>query len=126
MRRRNVSKGRKVIGILLIVAIALTVFSFIVMQLWNNILTPVLHVQPVNFWQALGIFVLSKILFGGFRGGWGGPRNQWRRRMYENWENMTPEQREKFREQWRNRCGGNWRNSPRQETRGHQEKAGAE
>ena len=47
--------------------------SFIVMALWNNILVPVLHVSIIDFWQALGIFALSKILFGGFPGrpGWG-------------------------------------------------------
>ncbi len=28
------------------------------------------------------------------------------RRMDERWEQMTPEEREKFRQSWRSRCGG--------------------
>ena len=50
----------------------------------------------VSYWQAMGILVLSKILFGGFRGR-PGPPWYWRRRMMERWEKMTPEEREKFR-----------------------------
>jgi len=40
--------------------------------------------------QALGLLVLSKIFFGGFRGG--GPRNQWKGKMKERWMNMKPEE----------------------------------
>jgi hypothetical protein len=48
--------------------------------------------------------VLSKILFGGFRSySGGGPR--WRRRMMERWEQMTPEEREKFKRGMRHGCG---------------------
>jgi len=42
---------------------------------------------------------LSKILFGGFRGG-----PPWRHRMMERWAQMTPEEREKFRAGMRGRC----------------------
>jgi hypothetical protein len=45
--------------------------------------------QLINFWQAVGILVLSKILFGGFRGR-PGPHMYWRRRMMERWDQMTP------------------------------------
>ncbi|MDQ6842846.1 MAG: hypothetical protein M3Z92_00640, partial [Bacteroidota bacterium] len=79
---------------------AIVLFSAIVMALWNGILPAVLGVKPVSFLQALGILVLSKILFGGFgrRGGWrGGRGNQWRRNMQQKWADMTPEEREKFK-----------------------------
>jgi hypothetical protein len=63
--------------------------------------------QPISFAQALGILVLSKILFGGFRGGRpGGGHGGWRHRMTERWESMTPEEREKFQQGMRGRCGG--------------------
>lgn len=81
-----------------------TVFSFIVMRLWNWLTPALFGWHMITFWQALGILILSKILFGGFRGGahggWGG-----RRRMMERWDQMTPEEREKFRETMRGRCG---------------------
>jgi len=79
-------------------------FSFIVMSLWNAILPPVLHVSAITFSQALGILILSKILFGGFHGGWRG-RSGRMRYMQEKLAAMTPEEREKFKADLRNRCG---------------------
>jgi hypothetical protein len=84
--------------------------GLIIMALWNNILVAVLHVSVINFWQALGLFALSRILFGGFPGkpGWG--RNRFRRRemeeMRNKWFNMSPEEKQNFKQNWRNRCGG--------------------
>jgi hypothetical protein len=71
-------------------------FSWLVMRLWNWLAPDVFGGHRISFWQAVGLFLLSKILFGGFRGGWG-HRGQWGRNMKERWEQMTPEQREKFR-----------------------------
>ncbi|HTQ64697.1 MAG TPA: hypothetical protein VMI12_07860 [Puia sp.] len=102
-------RGRIFARIFFFVIIFLAAFSFIVMALWNNVLADVVHVSKINFWQALGILVLAKILFGGFHGfrgkSWGG-RNQMRMRMREKWMTMTVEEREKFKQEWKNRCGG--------------------
>jgi hypothetical protein len=94
----------KILKILVFVTLAVTVFSFVVMKLWNWLTPELFGWHTINFWQALGILVLSKILFGGFRGrpGFGG---HWRQRMMERWEQMTPEEREKFKEGMRGRCG---------------------
>lgn len=85
--------------------LAATLFTFVVRGLWNWLMPGLFGWHLITFWQALGILILSKILFGGFRGrpGWGG---QWRARMFERWEKMTPEEREKFREGLRYGCGG--------------------
>jgi len=97
--------------------VALIVFSAIVMALWNAILPDVTGVKAITFKQAMGILVLSKILFAGFggRGGWGrGRQNEWRNRMQEKLGSMTTEEREKFRAEWKNRCGGRgWRTDRR-------------
>ena len=85
-----------------IAVVAVAVFSFVVMSLWNWILPSVTGWHAITYWQALGLLILSKILFGGFRGG---PGWHWRRRMFERWEKMTAEEREKFREGMRGRCG---------------------
>jgi hypothetical protein len=75
------------------------------MSLWNAILPAVIHVGVITFWQALGILLLSKILFGGFHGGgWRGGRERWKHGMKEKWTNMTPEEREKFKNDWSSRC----------------------
>ena len=80
------------------------IFGEIVMHL-RNWLTPTLFGwRQITFWQALGLLVLCRILFGGF-GHHGKGRNS-RRRMAENWERMTPEEREKIRQNMRSRCGG--------------------
>ena len=56
------------------------VFSFVVMRLWNWLVPPVFGWHVINFWQAVGLLVLCKILFGGFRGR-PGRRMYWRHRM---------------------------------------------
>jgi len=80
-----------------------SLLSFIVMQLWNHLLPEIAGVRTITFWQALGLLILSKILFGGFRRP-GPPAWAWKRRMAERWEKMTPQEREKFRAGW-GRCG---------------------
>lgn len=89
-------------------AAAILLFGLIVMGLWNAILPVVLGVKAISFSQALGILVLSKILFGGFGGrGWRGSP-AWKQKMKQRFDNMTPEQREQFKAEWKNRCGGRW------------------
>jgi len=85
--------------------LAVLIFGSIVMLLWNNVLAAVTNVHTITFWQALGLLILSKILFGGFRGGWGPRRPYWKQRMKEKWNNMTPEERERFKQEWQRRCG---------------------
>ncbi|MEO5595355.1 MAG: hypothetical protein ABIR15_13180 [Chitinophagaceae bacterium] len=107
---------KKAVKILVIAAAAILLFGFIVMSLWNAILPAVIHVGTITFGQALGILVLSKILFGGFHGGWRGGGGHWRQHMgegmKEKWMNMTPEEREKFKQDWKSRCSGGWRRPP--------------
>lgn len=110
MRRK--SKIGKVIGILLCVILFAALFTFIVMSLWNAILPAVIGVKAITFWQALGILILSKILFSGFGGGhkWkerGGHR--WKERMMNKWGNMSEEEKEQFKNSWEARCGRPWR-----------------
>jgi len=97
--------ARRIVLFILLAAIAIFVFGGVVMLLWNNVLAQVTHVSTISFLQALGILVLAKILFGGFRGGWGSRRYYWEQRMRDKWNNMTPEEREKFKQEWQKRCG---------------------
>jgi hypothetical protein len=76
-----------------------------VMHLWNWLLPALFGWHPIGFWQALGLLVLCRILFGGF-GGHGAGHSRMQRRWAERWERMTPEEREKFRHGGRGRCGG--------------------
>ena len=102
MKRNRVAR---VLKFALFAVLFVAVFGFVAMHLWNWLMPALFGLKLVTFWQAVGLVVLSKIFFGGFRGhsgrGW-----HWRDRMMERWEQMTPEEREKFREGMRFRCGG--------------------
>jgi len=100
MKRHWFLRGLKFV---LFAALFVIVFGFVVMSLWNWLMPALFGWHLINFWQAVGILVLSKILFGGFRGH-PGRHMYWRRRMIERWESMTPEEREKFRQGMRGHC----------------------
>jgi hypothetical protein len=87
-------------------------FTFAVYALWNGVLVDVVAVKAITYWQALGLLLLAKILFGGFpcRGGRCGPG--WRGRMMaKRWASLSPEQREKMRDEMRHRFG-DWPRPP--------------
>lgn len=89
-----------ILGMALFIAIG----GEVVLQLWNWLLPPLFGWREITFWQALGMLALCRILFGGF--GWrGSGHSRFRRRMEERCENMTPEERERFRQRVRERWG---------------------
>ncbi len=89
-----------IVGIVLFCAVG----GAAVRLLWNGLLPPLFGWHQVTFWQALGLLALCRILFGG--SGWHrSGRSHLRRRMAERWEQMTPEERERFRHGIRGRCG---------------------
>lgn len=94
---------KKFIFIPFLAAGALALVSYIVMQLWNHLLPDILHTGTIDFWQAMGLFILAKILFGFGRGGRGGA--PWMRHQMERLKNMSPEEQQRFREEMRSRCG---------------------
>lgn len=90
----------------LAVAAFLSLASFVVMNLWNWLVPAIFHLSAITFWQAMGIFVLSKILFGFGKGGPRGGGGAWMRHgMAEKFKHMSPEEKEKFKEKWGQRCG---------------------
>jgi Ca2+/H+ antiporter, TMEM165/GDT1 family len=104
---------KKIIGFMVLGAVAVLVFGFVVMSLWNAILPAVLGVKTITFMQALGIFILSKILFGGFKGrggGWGAKKQEWRMKMQDKWQHMSADERQQWKEKMRGRCR-NWGNN---------------
>jgi hypothetical protein len=86
----------------------MALFAFIggelVKALWNWLTPELFGWHTINFWQAIGLLALCRILFGGL--GWrGSGRSHIRRRIAERWEHMTPEERERLRQGMRGRCG---------------------
>ena len=99
MKRRWILKG---LAMVFFVALFLALVGYLVMTLWNWLIPGIFGAKPIDFVQAVGLLVLSRLLLGGFRGF--GHRMHWRHRMHERWARMTPEEREKFREGMRARC----------------------
>jgi hypothetical protein len=86
---------------MLLAVILVPLFIFIggeiVEHLWNWLAPQLFGLHTINIWEAFGLLILCRVLFGG----WGGPRRHmgWRmrERMAQRWESMTPEERERFR-----------------------------
>ena len=80
--------------------------SAVLMLIWNAILPDLFHFQPINYWQALGLFILCKILFGNSPSGKFAFRNKQFRKpdFREKFMNMSDEEKERLREKWQERC----------------------
>ncbi len=110
----------KGIGFALLFALFVLGAGWVTMLLWNWLMPEIFGLTLITFWQALGLLVLGKLLFGGFfrggRGGcghhrgWHGKHGYWKKRWESKMANMTPEEKEKFRAGmqkcgwWDNRC----------------------
>jgi hypothetical protein len=101
---------KKAIKFVILGFLAVALFGFVTMQLWNWLIPDLFHGPTINIYQALGLFVLSKILFSGFgRRGCGGPRHNlfWRKRFERKMAKLSPEEREKYMQKFSNCWGGN-------------------
>ena len=80
MRRKSAGAivGWILLGIVAVTAFAI-LFGFLIMWLWNWLMPGLFGLGVITYWQAVGIFILAKILFGGFGGG-GGKGNRQRKK----------------------------------------------
>jgi hypothetical protein len=88
-------------AVLLFILAAIAVLASAVMWLWN-LVVPALFAgaHNIDYPHALGLLVLCRILFGGFRGHRGG----WRRGHWRRWAAMTPQEREQILKQGSSHC----------------------
>jgi hypothetical protein len=87
------------------------------MLLWNWLFPPIFGLAEINFFQAIGLLVISKILFSGFRkwgcgscchGGGQWRRGNWKDKFKEKISSMSPEEQAKIKENFKKCCG--WEN----------------
>lgn len=79
-----------------------TVFGALVMVLWNWLMPCIFGLPELTFWQAVGLLVLCKLLFGGVMHGHHGHHGCChgdKNKLRERWESMTPEERQHIVEQ---------------------------
>lgn len=94
-------KNKKPLFILIPVAL-FAVIGIIVMLLWNYLMPVLFGLKTITYLQALGLFLLSKILFGNI--GMVKRKGFANRPSGEKWMNMTREESEQFKQQWKARC----------------------
>ena len=82
----------------------LAAFGLIFMLLWNAIIPVVFNLPPLKYFQAIGILILARLLFGGFHKPWD-HHHHWTP-LREKWSKMTPEEREVYFRKLRNRYHG--------------------
>jgi hypothetical protein len=88
--------------IVVLVLVGIAALGWVVMALWNWLMPELFFgVKEITYVQAMGVLLLSKILFGGFRGHCGGHAKWHQHRL----DSMTPEEREKFQSGMRGWCG---------------------
>jgi ABC-type multidrug transport system fused ATPase/permease subunit len=85
---------RKILVKALLLVLIIALLGWIVMRLWNWIVpTLIVDAHAIDYPRAIGLLVLSRILFGGFRGHGGcNKARQWR-----HWQQMTQQERERLR-----------------------------
>lgn len=109
MRRFWMMKG---LAFVVFAPLFVAALSLVVMLLWNALI-PSLFAGPVlTFWQAAGLLVLCRLLFGGFRPHHHG-HHHWRHRAWrDRWHRMSAEERDRFRDGFRR-----WKDMSRDEQR---------
>ncbi|MGE0771712.1 MAG: hypothetical protein AB7K37_08375 [Cyclobacteriaceae bacterium] len=99
-------KGRWIAKMVVLGIIFIVLVGFVTQLLWNW-LVPALFAGPViTYWQALGLLLLAKILFGFGKGSghrYGG--GHWKPYWKQKWDAMSPEDRERFKQKMREKCG---------------------
>jgi hypothetical protein len=102
MRRYWLARGLKFV---VFVTLAITVASVVVMTLWNWVMPATFGLPVLTVGRAFALLLLSRLLLGGFSSRMGRGMH-WRHRMRERWEQMSPEERERFMAGMQRGCGG--------------------
>jgi len=61
-----VKSAVKVIFMMLLFALFILAFGYAFMLLWNWLMPLIFDLMAITYWQAVGILVLAKMIFGGF------------------------------------------------------------
>ncbi len=95
--------GHVVVGLAFTVVFAL-VFALLVKFIWNSIMPVIFDLKTITFWQAFGIVILAKLIFGGFgqhtHDRWKkDPSDYWHKKRYPAEDEISPPRR--FSKDWK-------------------------
>ncbi len=95
--KRGVTKGVKIFFVVLFGIGVFLLVGYVLMLLWNWLMPDLFGVPRVDYWQAFGILILAKLLFGfGSHGSGGGKRKSGKHRS----EPMCRNGASKLKEKW--------------------------
>src|SRR5688572_6658632 len=103
-------------GIAILCIAGFGLFIWLFQYLWNWLVPGIIGWRAISYWEALGLFILSKMLFKGItwnnnRGShwnrhWKAKWNEkWNAKWREKWDTMSPEDRDRFKQKMREKCG---------------------
>lgn len=67
--KRGIKKVLMVIGFVILGIALCILFGFVLMWLWNWLMPMIFGLTELTYWQAVGVFILAKLIFGGIGGG---------------------------------------------------------
>jgi hypothetical protein len=98
----------KIIKIVILAPLFIFGIGYITMELWNCLVPELFHGPLIDFWQAIGLLILSKILFGGFKGRGGcccgHGHGSWKERMKNKWDNLSEDERKSLKNRFFSKC----------------------
>jgi hypothetical protein len=103
----------------LLFPLGLLLMGLVVQLLWNALMPDIFGLPMLGYWKALGLLILSRLLFGGLGGGrhrHGGGMPPWKAGSpppwKEKWMQMSEEERAKFRADRMRHCKKTEANDP--------------
>jgi Ca2+/H+ antiporter, TMEM165/GDT1 family len=106
MEKQNYWRKRRPF-FLIFILFGLFSVSAVIMLLWNFIIPEISSLKVISYWQAMGLFLLCRILFGGFR------FRQHHQRVHKHFTKvpfknrfmeMSDEEKQQFKNQWKKHC----------------------
>jgi len=101
--------AKMILKVLVFVPLLILGVGYITMYLWNWLVPELFNGPVITFCQALGLLILSKIFFSGFKGRGGRccchhGHGSWKEKMKEKWENLSEEERKNLKNRFFSKC----------------------
>lgn len=95
------------IKIALVFLLGIALLGLVVMLLWNWLMTEIFGLPRIDYWQSIGLMLLSKILLHPKQPPKWIKEQHWKNKFAARTKNLDPEERERLREEFKKRwCGG--------------------
>lgn len=110
MKRHAGERGHRPALMVLKCAVWLALAALVValvLMLWNWLMPALFNgARAIDYWQALGLIVLCRVLFGGGHGRWGGRHgHRGHQRGHAHGHDISADERERFKRRFMGRCG---------------------